>query len=704
MGEIRDLGPGLATALGKTSGGVNVRATDAACVTGISYYGRVAASGAVTPYPLRSAPDAAPFANVFDFGLDPTGATACDAAFAAMCARLAATKVTSFYFPAGKYLFAASIDYLPRAVTLRGDGLSDQAGARFYTGSGTRLLFSGAGDGIIIGNGTNTSSGGCIRDLEILGIRNTDIDGQSTFQGTAPTGAVDPTNINDRGIHLYGAVGFTIQNIRMGGFKRQISVDGGESIYGRHIEFSGGGDGYGYQSMLDPSDKPASVTADDTTKTFTRSAGSWIAQAFKVGQTVVVGQDPHFTTGGFSGINLGAKTITAVTDLVLTVSEALADETATHSWFKVNHQDNSARAIEIGSFDFVVPVSANIVSFDDCLFNNTQVGIFHQSGTCHVVSRSSYEIPTWAWIQGAVNVLYHSSSGEGAQSAALLLRHMSAEGATATINLTIDNCLSDPHYPILASDTTYPCGAVCPVIRGCDFDSMGIYGRYPVEGDSIAGLVDGGGNRLPASGVSEGALCENYTVSQSSAVVGTTINHGKKARAAVHTNLYSYDVPLDLLSSEDYDYYSRSPPATATGKQSQTKRQVYSVATNTPGAIEVTSIGHLALAGGAAASATGDALIPIDGAGRATLDVTGYRVDDMSKSGTWRIHQRFYRTGGALNLIGAATTEYADVDGAWGFTAPTLAVSGYNLRAAITSHATIATVWAVTVVAIEAAP
>lgn len=94
----------------------------------------------------------------------------------------------------------------------------------------------------------------------------------------------------------------------------------------------------------------------------------------------------------------------------------------------------------------------------------------------------------------------------------------------------------------------------------------------------------------------------------------------------------------------------------------------------------------------------------VDGAGRATLDVTGYRVDDMSKSGTWRIHQRFYRTGGALNLIGAATTEYADVDGAWGFTAPTLAVSGYNLRAAITSHATIATVWAATVVAIEAAP
>ena len=276
MSEVRNLGAGLATALGKNSSGAYVRVTDASCVTGLTSYGRVAASGAVTPYPLR-APFTAPYANVLDCGLDATGATACDAAFEAMCTALAATKVTSFYFPAGKYLFAAAINYLPVAVTLRGDGLSDQAGARFYTGSGTRLLFSGAGDGIIIGNGTNTSSGGCIRDLEILGIRNTDIDGQSTFQGTAPTGAVDPTNINDRGIHLYGAVGFTIQNIRMGGFKRQISVDGGGSIYGDHIEFHGGGDGYGYQSMLDPSHKPAIVTAVAASKKYTLSSGSWIA-------------------------------------------------------------------------------------------------------------------------------------------------------------------------------------------------------------------------------------------------------------------------------------------------------------------------------------------------------------------------------------------------------------------------------------------
>ena len=136
----------------------------------------------------------------------------------------------------------------------------------------------------------------------------------------------------------------------------------------------------------------------------------------------------------------------------------------------------------------------------------------------------------------------------------------------------------------------------------------------------------------------------------------------------------------------------------------QSLRQVYSSTSNTPGAIERSSIGHLRLAGGAAAGFTSEALVPSDGSGKATLEVTGFRVDDKSKVGFWRIHQRFYRTGGTLSLVGTPTAEYTDVDGAWGFTDPTLAVSGYNLRAYISSHATIETVWAATVTVIEAAP
>lgn len=683
------LGPGIACAVGCNSSGALVRVTDPTCVSGINYVGWCDVAGTIT-----IAPELASEADVTKFGLDPTGVTACDAAFEAMCVQLAGTKVTSFYFPAGLYDFAATIDYLPRAARLRGDGLSDAAGARYYSGSGTRLRFRSAGDAIVIGDGTNTLSGGGIRDLEILGRLNTDIDGQSTFQGTEPTGAVDPMNINDRGIHLYGVVGFRLTNLRMGGFKRQISVDGGEHISGEHIEFSGGGDGYGYQSMLDPSHKPSIVTANAGSNRYTLSSGSWIAQGFKAGRVVNVGRDPHFAIGDFTNpANNGNKTIVAVTDLHLTVAEALVDESASAAWFKVDLGDDSARAIEIGSFDFVVPVSANVVAFDDVLYNNTQVGCFHQSGTQHRITNISSEIPTWAWLQGAVNVYYETCSGEGAQSAAFLLRYMDGEGSTATINLTILNALSDPHFPLVAPHATKPCGAVCLAIGASDFDSMGIYGRYPVEGAGyISGLYDLGGNRFPVSGVSEGALCDGYTVSQSGGVIGTSVNHGTKARAAQHINLYSYAYPMALFSSEGRDFAAINPPASQLGKESEDWSQVFSTVTGLVGTRAGASRGWARIAAAAAGTTTAAATTPRAGSGVAILHVTGQHVVDETKVGYWRIHQRYARPAGTVSLIGSPVTEYAENDD--GFVAPTLAVaSNTNLVASLSAHATEDTNW-----------
>lgn len=686
----RNVGAGAACAVGYDASLNLVRVTDAACVSGLNYAGWCDEAGTIF---LQGR--LAPVANALDFGLDPTGVTTNDAALVAMCAAMMRSKCTTAYFPAGLYDFAAEIDYLPRAIRLVGDGLSDQAGARYYSGSGTRLRFRGAGDAITIGDGTNTSSGGAIEDLEILGRLNTDVDGQSTFQGTEPTGAVDPTNINDRGLHLYGVVGFRLRNVRIGGFKRQISVDGGEHINGEHIEFSGGGDGYGYQSCLDPSHKPATVTANAGTNKYTLASGSWIAQGMKVGRVVNVGRDPHFSTGDFTNpANYGDKTIVAVTDLDLTVAEALVNETATRAWFKVDLGDDSARAIEIGSFDFVVPVSANVINFDDVLYNNSQVGCFHQSGTQHRFTNVSSEIPTVAWLQGAVNVYYETISGEGAQSATFLLRYMDGEGSSSTINLTIWNALMDPHFPLVAPHATKPCGVVCLGIGGSDFDSLGIYGRYPVEGaGQISGLYDLGGNRLPVSGVSEGALCDGYTVSQSGAVIGHSYGHATKARAAHHFNLYNYSYPIDLLSSEGADYYGRNPPATQRGKEAYQWRQVY-----TPGGAigthERNAIGWAAIDAAAASQTTAKAPTPRDGAGVAILTATAHWTSDKTKIGAWQVRCRYSRASGVVTL-GTPSTIFAD--NADGFVAPVLTASSADVVATLTAHATEDTVWSVTI-------
>lgn len=716
----RNVGAGVACAVGYDASLNLVRVTDPTCVSGLNFAGWCDEAGTIF---LQGR--LAPVANALDFALDPTGsalltvdwsgyvagdrvtgatayaallagvATANDAAFAAMCTAMLRSFCTTAYFPAGKYLFAGTLAGLPRAIRLVGDGLSDQAGARYYSGSGTRLLFHGAGDGITIGDGTNTSSGGGLENLEVLGVRNTDVDGQSTFQGTAPTGAVDPTNINDRGIHLFGVVGFRLRNVRIGGFKRQVSVDGGEHINGEHIEFSGGGDGYGYQSCLDPSHKPATVTANAGTNKYTLASGSWIAQGFKVGRTVNVGRDPHFATGDFTNpANYGNKTIVAVTDLDLTVAEALAPETATRAWFKVDLGDDSARAIEIGSFDFVVPVSANVINFDDVLYNNSQVGCFHQSGTQHRFTNVSSEIPTVAWLQGAVNVYYETISGEGAQSATFLLRYMDGEGSSSTINLTIWNALMDPHFPLVAPHATKPCGVVCLGIGGSDFDSLGIYSRYPVEGAGyISGLYDLGGNRLPVSGVSEGALCDGYTVSQSGAVIGTSINHGTKARAAHHVNLFTYTDPIDLLSSEGADYYARNSPATQRGKEANQWRQVY-----TPGGLvgarKVEAIGWATIGAAGASQTTAKAPTPRDGAGVAILNASSHWLSDPTKIGAWQIRCRYSRASGVITL-GTPSTIFAD--NADGFVAPVLTASSSDLVATLTAHATEDTIWSVTV-------
>lgn len=185
MSEVRDLGAGLATALGKNSAGAYVRASDASCVTKLTFFGRVAASGAVTPYPLR-APITERVYNVKDFGAvgdghivagvvvgtdDSAAIQACIAAIRRDCAANAGlgNAQATMYFPHGIYLCSSTLDFSTVAyysqyypgVTIAGDGgsLSQEepaSSAIVYTGSSGNAIAA------------RSTVGFTIRDIAVL--------------------------------------------------------------------------------------------------------------------------------------------------------------------------------------------------------------------------------------------------------------------------------------------------------------------------------------------------------------------------------------------------------------------------------------------------------------------------------------------------------------------------------------------------------
>lgn len=165
--------------------------------------------------------------NVTDYGVTPGTGAPCDAALAALIAMGLPSRV--FFFPAGDYVFLQPVR-LPVGALVVGEGFS-----KYYTAAGTRLLFAGPGDGLVFGDGTNFSSGGGVRDLEVLGILD--------------TGHEDPA-INRAGIVIYGSVGVSVRDVRLGGFKYQIELDAAESCSVRDVSFNGGQDGRGYQDMM----------------------------------------------------------------------------------------------------------------------------------------------------------------------------------------------------------------------------------------------------------------------------------------------------------------------------------------------------------------------------------------------------------------------------------------------------------------------
>lgn len=103
----------------------------------------------------------------------------------------------------------------------------------------------------------------------------------------------------------------------------------------------------------------ASVTVDDTTKTYTRSDGSYVTDGFKAGMTVVF--------SGFSNsANNGPKTLTAVAATVLTVAETCVDETAVSGTTAVGTETDAEWRSSIEVIPGATP-SSMIVSHKTCL-------------------------------------------------------------------------------------------------------------------------------------------------------------------------------------------------------------------------------------------------------------------------------------------------------------------------------------------------
>lgn len=362
--------------------------------------------------------------------------------------------------------------------------------------------------------------------------------------------------------------------------------------------------------------------------------------------------------------------------------------------------DDSAIAIRIGSFKFTVPGSANSNTITSAYFSNSRIGYYHQGGIGNSISKVAGQIAVPFWVQSGTAPLIEGYSGEALDPLCTIL----VRGGGLIAGFVVRNMQFMQKVPAILFDPATP-----STILGLDFagnycGQMGTW-TFPIVNAAphLIGVHCPPSTVLPTDGFAAGALCDSFSSVQDG-VLGVQLNGSEKAQGALDVIAVDYVNPLLRLRSGPYRYLDVMPPASGRGKHWQTVRRVYSDVTSREGAVEVSSIGRLSMPAASPVGFTAAADIPADGAGTVTIEVTGYRVDDPTKVGLWRIRQRFCRAGGALILVGLPTTECADADETWGLVAPSIAASGYSVQAALTSHATVETVWAATTTVLEAAP
>lgn len=408
------VGSGLATAVGRDAAGAPVRVTDPTCVSGLMYLGYCDEAGVVTIDVHR--PDKI---NVMAWGFDPSGLTPNDAQLAVLFTNINNTvwQQQTIYFPAGVYRFNSPWPSVPPGCWIEGDGEGSSSYPRFYTNAGTTLAFFGSGTAILFQSGgfaTNSSHKGGVRNVCIV-------------SGNG-NGAASYPNIAECGIEIIGDATVTLSNIRVGGFKYNISVDGGEGIWMSEISFDAnqfslltGADRetwtnyFGYADLNTDRDyvsftgTAATVTFNAAARTIARTSGSWFTDGFKPGDKMVI-TGTVSNNGTWYPHNVTALTMT----LVDTGLNPVTDEVGVAATITVTDQMDSACCVRAGEWRFQVGGSANGVWLDKAHFNSGRFGSWHKGGVGHYVSGGSYELGGgFAVVDGGNQLVFSDLAGEG---------------------------------------------------------------------------------------------------------------------------------------------------------------------------------------------------------------------------------------------------------------------------------------------------
>lgn len=234
---IKNLGSGVACAVGVDADGHLVRASDPACVSAPNWVGDCDTDGTITIAPRRER-----VFNAWDFGLDPSGTDACDDLNDAMLAATSTGDVV--FYPHGKYRFTRTIE-MPRlqmGITLEGSNGSQGQG--IDPSDKTVLAFENAtGDGIRVCTDPTTNSHGFVT------LRKLTID-QSNSSNRAWESEAGPSGLlGGAAIGMIGGQRLTCKEIETTGVWRfGIAIDGGElceieDYDARHAKAGGEADG-----------------------------------------------------------------------------------------------------------------------------------------------------------------------------------------------------------------------------------------------------------------------------------------------------------------------------------------------------------------------------------------------------------------------------------------------------------------------------
>lgn len=237
-----NLGAGVACAVGASSSGVLVRATDPTCVSAPNWVGYCDTLGNVFLAPRRDSE-----MNVLDWGLDPSGVAACDDAFAVLLEQTTSGDVV--YFPRGSYKFLETIN-MPRpqmGIEIRGQG-GQSTHAIFPPLNQTILSFANAeGDGIRACTDPTTNSHG------FLTIRDLVLDQSNVANRYWDSGQTDEWLAGGAAIGMIGGQRLNVQGCAItGAWRFGIAIDGGEICTAIDCDFNNtkpGGEVEGEQSF-----------------------------------------------------------------------------------------------------------------------------------------------------------------------------------------------------------------------------------------------------------------------------------------------------------------------------------------------------------------------------------------------------------------------------------------------------------------------